>query len=506
MEVVLATASETSRDAARLVYERGGNAVDCAIAAAVALMSTEPGIMAPGCGGFVAVLPPGAGPTVFDGYACAPGRDGPVRTPLCGPSDVEILYGGGLKTRIGYASVAVPGLVRSLVAAHVLFGRSNCLSFADLLRPTIESCQTGFPLSRSSVDYLSGVKDVIFGWHPETRAVFGERSLESGTMLRLPNLAETLFQIGESSGESLYTGDLARIIAGEVRQNGGALGLADLSQYQVVRQLQPMRIQFAAWELFAPNLPSVGGATLAALLELCEDACRTGDEVALLECLLKAQRYVYGFRESHFSEQELGSAVRALLESLGDQATCLGRSASTMHISAVDSTGLACSITASAGYGSGVMPGKTQFLLNNSFGELELVGDVSFAPGDRLPSNMCPIVGRSSRGAVLAIGSPGASRITTALSSVLLHLLGRGISLDEAIHRPRVHWETPVSMGRISYEKGALVGAAIGKKGQEFPSASMYFGGVNAALRSEDGGFTVVADARRAGATFRSSG
>lgn len=504
MEVVLATASETSRDAARVVYERGGNAVDCAIAAAVALMSTEPGIMAPGCGGFVAVLPPNAGPIVFDGYACAPGRDGPVRVPLRGPSDVQIQYGGGLQTRIGYASVAVPGLVRSLVAAHGIFGRSNYLSFADLLRPTVEICQAGFPLSRSSADYLSGVQDVVFGWHPETRAVFGSADLKAGAVLRLPNLADTLYQLGETAGESLYTGDLARVIAGEVRESGGLLGLTDLAQYQVVRQLQPLRIEFGDWELFAPRLPSVGGATVAALLALCADACSTCSEAGFIERLLEAQRYVYGFRESRFVDHDLSGAVQDLLESLGNQTNCLARSASTMHISAVDSTGLACSITASSGYGSGVMPGKTQFMLNNSFGELELVGGVTFAPGSRLPSNMCPMVGRNSKDAVLAIGSPGASRITTALSSVLLHFIGRGKSLDEAIRKPRVHWETPIAMGRVSYEKGASLRAGSYADWREFPASSMYFGGVNVALRTESGGFTVVADERRAGATFRS--
>jgi len=101
------------------------------------------------------------------------------------------------------------------------------------------------------------------------------------------------------------------------------------------------------------------------------------------------------------------------------------RSPSTVHTSAVDDTGLACSITVSAGYGSGaVIPGYG-FGLNNSLGELELTteGLHALPTGQRLLSNMAPTVGRSNDGEVLAIGSPGADRITSAIATVLLALL-----------------------------------------------------------------------------------
>ena len=92
-------------------------------------------------------------------------------------------------------------------------------------------------------------------------------------------------------------------------------------------------------------------------------------------------------------------------------------SPSTIHTSAVDTDGLACSITTSAGYGAGVMIPGTGMWLNNSLGELELQphGLARFGPGDRLPSNMAPTVARRTDGKVMAIGSPGADRITTAI-------------------------------------------------------------------------------------------
>ena len=102
-------------------------------------------------------------------------------------------------------------------------------------------------------------------------------------------------------------------------------------------------------------------------------------------------------------------------------------SASTVHTSAVDDNGIACAITASSGYGSGEMPAGTGLWLNNCLGELELNrrGLDAGPPGQRLPSNMAPTIARRE-GAVLAAGSPGADRITTALHQFFINTLAAG--------------------------------------------------------------------------------
>jgi len=175
---------------------------------------------------------------------------------------------------------------------------------------------------------------------------------------------------------------------------------------------------------------------------------------------------------------------------------------STVHTSAVDDSGLACAITVSFGYGSGVMPPGTGIVMNNCLGELELNprGLHSLNPGTRLPSNMAPSAGRRPDGSVLAIGSPGASRITTAILQVLARFLYAGLSLPEAVAAPRLHVEAVNGALRVAYEEGLDVGA-LPHPSRHFDGISMYFGGVGAALWEPESGFTVAADPRRLGAT-----
>ena len=119
----------------------------------------------------------------------------------------------------------------------------------------------------------------------------------------------------------------------------------------------------------------------------------------------------------------------------------LPTSVSTANISVVDADGTACAVTVSSGYGAGITVPGTGMLLNNALGEPELnrLGLHRLAPGTRLASNMAPTTGRTADGRVLAIGSPGADRITTALMQVLGQGCLHGADLRHAIEAPRLH-------------------------------------------------------------------
>jgi gamma-glutamyltranspeptidase/glutathione hydrolase len=180
-------------------------------------------------------------------------------------------------------------------------------------------------------------------------------------------------------------------------------------------------------------------------------------------------------------------------------------------VSAVDSTGSACAITSSYGYGSGATLPGTGLWLNNCLGEHELNRGTPPAPGERLPSNMAPTVGRRDDGAVLAIGSPGADRITTALLQALASFAHGGASLQGAIDLPRLH------VHHLEGDDARAAGTAVRVEAEEdlpLPEVdlpvrrhhpqSMYFGGVGAALRLPDGDVEAAADPRRAGAALTS--
>ena len=205
--------------------------------------------------------------------------------------------------------------------------------------------------------------------------------------------------------------------------------------------------------------------------------------------------YLEGVNETTIDRE----ATRLLLMAAQNDWQKLTKSPSTIHISAVDTDGLACSISASSGYGSGVMPGGTGLWLNNSLGEIELhpQGLHDWTPGTRLISNMAPTVCRHDSGTVLAIGSPGASRITTALAQVLFNLISLDMPLKEAISHPRLHFEIFNDIPTVAFETGMDMNA-LNLTSRQFKKLSMYFGGVNAAMYSNDG-LTAVADPRRTG-------
>lgn len=220
--------------------------------------------------------------------------------------------------------------------------------------------------------------------------------------------------------------------------------------------------------------------------------------------MVNAQRAVLNYRARQLdgARESLPQAVEHLLEMAQRADTGLLSAPSTSHVSAVDGDGLACAITASAGYGSGVMIDNTGFWLNNSLGELDLhtKGLSGLAPGTRLASNMAPTIARRrSDGAVLAIGSPGASRITTAIAQVLVNFAARGMSLADAVEHPRLHVELGDHQQTIAFEPGLPIEPMYNLQPRPFAESSMYFGGVQAVFGARTDGLVGIADARRGG-------
>jgi len=194
--------------------------------------------------------------------------------------------------------------------------------------------------------------------------------------------------------------------------------------------------------------------------------------------------------------------IRRLLEraeAAGGEPGRLRESSSTIHTSAVDGRGLACSVTCSDGYGSGVMPPGTGLWLNNALGERDLTrGEFhDLEPGERLTSNMAPTVARRPDGAVLAIGSPGAERIPSLVLQPLLGHLRGGIPLAEAVERPRLHVDVDEGEPVVLAEPGLPLDRLELPVRRE-SERSLAFGGVEAAALI-GGRLDAAADSRRGG-------
>lgn len=500
----IAAPNSYATQAAQHALDAGGNAVDAAIAAMVTATVTEPGVIAPLGGCYVNIWPAQGEPLVIDANVEMPGRGQPTHRFGAGLIESISTYGGGMTTYVGPGSVATPGMFAGLGWAHEHHGQAP---WSELLQPAAEVARAGYPLSRIAQSYLVLITDTILAWDPVTQALLTDEGAPPPVAMPIADeiLAQTLEQIGSEGYRSVYTGAIAQAIDQDMRERGGLLSATDLAAYRpVVRPA--LRAELGAWDLACNPPPSIGGPVLTALLRMLGaiDGEITPDVAALV------MRDVLDIRLDRIdTAQDLAAAGAELLETLhtiGD--TGLPQSASTAHVSVVDATGMACALTASAGYGSGMTITGTGLIANNALGEVELnrLGLHALPPGTRLASNMAPTTARHPDGSILAIGTPGADRITTALAQVLLHMARHGEDLQTAIDRPRMHpRRLDDGSTRIEHERDPELAASLEGAGlvrHEHDPLAMYFGGVGAALRHPDGTLTAAGDPRRVAATL----
>jgi gamma-glutamyltranspeptidase/glutathione hydrolase len=296
----------------------------------------------------------------------------------------------------------------------------------------------------------------------------------------MPDLAASLMLIAEEGPSTFYRGRLMQRMAADLSDRGSMLTERDFTDYEAVLRA-PLVHEAHDWAIATNPSPAIGGEALVAILE------RLGVDGGDVAAMAEAQFEV-------FSRRRMRQPLR---------------SPATIQLSAVDEDGGACSITASSGYGSGVIPSGTGIWMNNALGELELVPEAGgIVPGTRLVSNMAPTVCRSGEGAVVAIGSPGADRITSALAQVLDEMIRGGRSLHDAISEPRLH----VAVGEDGSRRSALVSVEPGLEldgidltVRRYPEPHMFFGGVSAAMFDASGRLSAHADPRRDGAAGVSS-
>ena len=502
-KVAVATTSQLAADAAAEVADAGGNAVDCAIAAAMLSINTEPGVCALAGGAYVTVWPADSEPITIDGNVAVPGKGLPKGYEISGADPVSMEYGGGIETLVGVGSVAVPGSLAALEQASRQYGK---VSWQQLLDPSIRATSRGFPLSAACNYYLQYSGDVVFGRSEDGHGALHDACgslLEAGSNILVPHLADSLSAISIEGARIFYEGDIASRIADHVQESGGALTLEDLQSYEPVTR-SSLCTDLGDWRIASNPPPAVGGAVLSAMLLAFRDQPVSGWDDDSLRHLVSVQRAVLSYRNINLDlADDVARETQNMLEETRT-GVLLSRytSASTVHTSVVDDSGLACAITASSGYGAGEMPSGTGLWLNNCLGELELnrKGLDAGPPGVRLPSNMAPGAARNED-QVVAFGSPGADRITTALHQFLINFIQVGLPLMDAVAHPRMHFEISDEGVNLALEPGLDL-PDLGIPVTPYPSIGMYFGGVGAALFDTRSGFEVAADPRREGGTF----
>jgi gamma-glutamyltranspeptidase/glutathione hydrolase len=493
-------------EAAAETYRAGGNAADAAVAAAAAVAVTEPLMSSIGGGGFALVRDPSGEAELIDYYDAMPGKGLPASAFGAGgsPQTMILKFGAGVRSIVGGASSAVPGSLRGW---ETLLARHGRLGLKETLAPAIRFARGGFKLCKTSALWF-GVAEEVLRLTDETRKQFynGERVYLEGEELRFPELADTLEAIGEAGASLFYEGELARTISTYMLKMGGIITEEDLAEYEPIVRV-PMSVRYGAGAMHTNGPPSAGGPTLAQMLKVVSAYdLATMPEAEYMKVMTGAMKLALRDRETAYLDGAENGRVAERLT--GEEYAAEQRrrifsgfgSPHTTHLSCVDGDGMAVSITASMGYGSGLVVPGTGIPMNNTLGEPELNprGFHALVPGERLISSMSPTVVSSEEGGIIALGSPGASRIPTAILQTIINVLDFGMTLEAAVNAPRFHAEGDL----FAYEVGARTANLEGYEPVlTYETPNMFFGGVNAVRRTPAGRFEAAADPRRSGGT-----
>jgi gamma-glutamyltranspeptidase/glutathione hydrolase len=465
---VVAAGHPASAAAGAAALQAGGNAVDAAVAAVLTSFVAEPLLAGLGAGGYLLVAPPGQEPLLLDFFVETPGRGaGAHPAPM---TEVLVTFEGTTQVfEVGASSCGTFGAPAGVAAAVEQFGR---MPLAELTAPAARLARTGVRLNAMQA-YVFELLVGVVGSTPEAAARFtvDGRPPREGEVLRDPELADALDRLGAEGAAPFYTGDIARAVSDGVRARGGLLTRADLEAYRVLRRA-PLRVAYRGREVFTNPPPSAGGSRLARALAHLEATRRAPDVLGIAAALEAAARDVL----APASPNGPGS---------------------TTHTSVVDADGWACSVTCSNGTGSGVSVPGTGIHLNNMLGEHDLF--VPRGVGERLASSMAPTVVRHDGAVEFVVGSAGSSRIRSALLQVLVNVLDRGETPQQAIDAPRMHVERGNAYAEPGIDVAALEGA--GYPVTRFAAPNLFFGGCQAVRRDPGtGALSGGADARRCGA------
>lgn len=489
---IVAAGHAATADAAAAALEAGGNAFDAAVAGGFASTVCEPGFTSLAGGGHLLARTADGVDRLIDFFVDTPGRG---VTDAVEPVFDEVSVSFGVADQsfhCGPGSVAVPGTLAGLLHIHATLGR---LPLADVVAPAVRLADAGVVVTAAQAGVL-GLLEPILTRTAASRTIFlpHGRLLAEGDTLRNPDLAAYLERLGADPTATFYEGEAAARLVDQLAAGGGLLTAEDLAQYRVVER-EPLRFRYRGRTVVSNPPPTFGGALLSVALRRLEEAGPLAPigtaawATAMRDVMAEVDR-----------DRELGHPeVVAALASPDDGPIGRSMSRGTTHLSVADGEGNVAAMTCSNGECSGDVIDGTGISLNNMLGEDDLhpEGFHASPPGVRVASMMTPTFVLDADGNVdVALGSGGSKRIRSALLQVITAMVDHGVDLGGAVELPRLHWD--VDHTELEPGLDATVVAALAQAApvNEWPTPSVYFGGVHAVQPARRG----AGDPRRGGA------
>ena len=454
------------------ILDKGGNAVDAAIAVGFSLTATLPRAGNIGGGGFMQVyIAEKKTILTIDFRSMAPelATREFYQEAIADDDDV---------TRKGFKAIAVPGTVAGLFKAHELYGS---LPMEKLIQPTIDLLERGIPITQDL--YLAINKGRYIKNDPESNKIY-KKNLSLGGKLKNPDLIKTLKAIQSGGRDSFYKGSVAKLIHDEMIKNGGLIRKSDLANYKV-NLLSPIRTNYRGKKVFAMGAPSGGGVVILTALNVLECfqlSKLTPNSAQTYHLLAEAMKFGHHNRSKYVGDPGFSDIPYDMLLSKDlacDKAKRINlteastpkktartgdaindsykESKDTTHYSIVDKEGNAVAVTYTLGYsfGSGVTIPGTGILTNNqmnNFAHSYGLKDSYFrssSPANKLDplkrpmSTMSPVMVFDSNGNLeLITGSPGGSQIPGVILQVLVNSIEFKLDIGAATMVPRIHQDS----------------------------------------------------------------
>src|SRR5277367_3598381 len=479
------------------ILRRGGNAIDAAVATGFAMAVTYPRAGNIGGGGFMVIhsvdrhedvaidyretAPAATTPTIFLGADGKPDN---------------------AKSRDSALGIGVPGTPAGLALALEKYG-SGKFTLAELIQPAIDLARNGVMIADDGADTLPEWHRRLVRW-PSAAKIFSRpdgTSLREGDTLVQTDLADTLSAIAAQGPRGFYEGPIAEKLAKAISDAGGVMTVDDLKAYQPVIRA-PVRGSYRGYDIVSMPLPSSGGVGLVEILNILEGfplAEMKQGSAASLHVLIEAMKRAYADRAHYLGDPAFVSAPVATLVTKDyaarqrasidlDHATPWvdavlttppREGSNTTHFSVVDSFGNAVSntYTLNFSYGVGLVAEGTGVLLNNELDDFTAAPVASNAyglvgyeanlpgPGKRPLSSMTPTIVLKDGKPVLVTGSPGGSRIISAVMQVIVNVLDYHMDVADAVAAPRLHHQWLPDEVRVEHGFPPDVIAALRAKG-----------------------------------------
>ena len=450
------------------ILAQGGNAYDAAIAVGFALAVVLPRAGNIGGGGFMVIYDEDSNETYAIDYR--------EKAPAASFRDMYLDENGEfdiLKSTFGYNAIGVPGTVHGFWSVHQRFGS---LPWADLIHPAIILAERGFVMSDYMAQTLNNYSEKM-SYYDETRNIFLRNypNLKDSRLIQ-NDLAKTLKRIQKDGLNGFYSGETALLIAADMKENGGLITEQDLLDYRSIWR-DPIKGTYRGRTIVTMPPPSSGGIHLIQMLNILENfelGSYEHNSYQYVSLLSETMKYAYADRSEYLGDpdffevpiskiiaKEYAKIISASIEELGVLPSSKinpgmyinPESNETTHFSIADKFGnvISNTYTINSAFGSGVTIKGTGILMNNEMDDFSgqpgvpnqfgLLGGIAneIEPAKRPLSSMTPTIVFDNDEPFLAIGSPGGSRIITAVLQIILNVIDFEQSLEEATDSKRVH-------------------------------------------------------------------